>query len=379
MFEGSAHHDGGYFHPLQEAGALLNGSTSTDRTNYWEVVPTNALELALWMESDRMGHLLPALTEAKFDNQRDVVLNERRQNYENRPYGLAVMAMVAALYPPDHPYHWLTIGVGRRPAREHARRGPRVLHALLPSGQRVAGSGRRHRQTRGPRARGNLLRRDPGRPRRLRPRAPASLPADARLLLEDRVELPRLYLAWHSPAMFAPGDADLDLAADILASGKTSRLYQALVYGPSRDRGGGVPEFPRGEQLLPGDRHRRARAHPRRDRVGDGRGVEAVCERGTDRRGARPRLAQAEAQFVYRLQTVGGFGGKSDQLNAYHVYLGDPGYFRQDLDRYRTATRETVRRAVADWLVSQPRVTLSVVPRGDHRVAAPGAAPVVVQ
>src|SRR4249920_3915505 len=110
MFEGSEHHDHGYFPPLQRAGGQLNGSTNVDRTNYWEVVPTGALDLALWMESDRMGYLLPALTEAKFTNQRDVVLNERRQNYENRPYGLAPMAMLAALYPPDHPYHWTTIG-----------------------------------------------------------------------------------------------------------------------------------------------------------------------------------------------------------------------------------------------------------------------------
>src|SRR6266516_3334439 len=110
MFEGSQHYDKGYFHPLQEAGALLNGSTHADRTNYWEVVPTGALELALWIESDRMGYLLPALTEAKFSNQRDVVLNERRQNYENRPYGLAPMALLNAVFPPDHPYHWATIG-----------------------------------------------------------------------------------------------------------------------------------------------------------------------------------------------------------------------------------------------------------------------------
>jgi len=96
MFEGSEHHDHGYFQPLQGAGATLNGSTNADRTNYWEVVPSGALELALWMESDRMGYLLPALTEAKFSNQRDVVLNERRQNYENRPYGLAPMALLAA-------------------------------------------------------------------------------------------------------------------------------------------------------------------------------------------------------------------------------------------------------------------------------------------
>ena len=111
MFEGSQHHDSGYFQPLQGAGASLNGSTNADRTNYWEVVPTNALELALWMESDRMGYLLPALTEPKFATQRDVVLNERRQNYENRPYGLVDRsAIVAALFPSDHPYHWTTIG-----------------------------------------------------------------------------------------------------------------------------------------------------------------------------------------------------------------------------------------------------------------------------
>ena len=96
MFEGSEHHNAGYFPPLQRAGALLNGSTNTDRTNYWEVVPTGSLDLALWMESDRMGYLLPALTRERFETQRNVVLNERRQSYENRPYGLAPMAMLAA-------------------------------------------------------------------------------------------------------------------------------------------------------------------------------------------------------------------------------------------------------------------------------------------
>src|SRR5438128_8764294 len=101
MFEGSEHCQQGFFQPLQGAGATLNGSTNADRTNYWEVVPSGALELALWMESDRMGYLLPALTQAKFSNQRDVVLNERRQNYENRPYGLAPMALPAARCPDE--------------------------------------------------------------------------------------------------------------------------------------------------------------------------------------------------------------------------------------------------------------------------------------
>jgi zinc protease len=110
MFEGSAHQPRGYFAPLQEAGAALNGSTSTDRTNYWEVVPKNAIRLALWMESDRMGWLLPALSAERFETQRAVVLNERRQNYENRPYGLASFAIHEAVFPASHPYHWPTIG-----------------------------------------------------------------------------------------------------------------------------------------------------------------------------------------------------------------------------------------------------------------------------
>ena len=129
MFEGSAHHDSGYFQPLQAAGAVLNGSTNADRTNYWEVVPTGAVELALWLESDRMGYLLPALTEAKFANQRDVVLNERRQNYENRPYGRAAMAMLAGALSARSSVSLADHRQRRRPARDDARRSEGVFRA----------------------------------------------------------------------------------------------------------------------------------------------------------------------------------------------------------------------------------------------------------
>jgi hypothetical protein len=158
MFEGSEHHNGSFFQPLQQAGALLNGSTNTDRTNYWEVVPTSALELALWMESDRMGYLLPALTRERFETQRDVVLNERRQNYENRPYGMALMALSEALFPPNHPYHWLTIGaVDDLRAMEFE--DVRAFFARISPGERVARAGGRHRQRTGVRARGTVFRR----------------------------------------------------------------------------------------------------------------------------------------------------------------------------------------------------------------------------
>ena len=230
MFEGSAHHDRGYFQPLQAAGAVLNGSTNTDRTNYWEVVPTGALELALWLESDRMGYLLPALTDAKFTNQRDVVLNERRQNYENRPYGLAAMATVAALYPSEHPYHWLTIGSAddlRATTIDEVRAFFAQHYHPANASLAIAGAV-------SPDEAFSLADRYFGEiamgPALSHVNGYAALATEQRLQLEDRVELPRLYLAWHSPAMFASGDAELDLVADLLASGKTSRLYRRLVY-----------------------------------------------------------------------------------------------------------------------------------------------------
>ena len=110
MFEGSKHHDASFFEPLQKVGANLNGSTTPDRTNYWETLPSNYLELALWLESDRMGFLLDALDQSRFDIQRDVVKNERRQSYENRPYGMVPLLLQPALFPAPHPYSWPTIG-----------------------------------------------------------------------------------------------------------------------------------------------------------------------------------------------------------------------------------------------------------------------------
>jgi zinc protease len=379
MFEGSQHHDRGYFPPLQAAGAALNGSTNADRTNYWEVVPTNALELALWMESDRMGFLLPALTQAKFSNQRDVVLNERRQNYENRPYGLAPMAVLAALFPPEHPYHWTTIGeiadlhaVQLDEVQAFFRRYYHPANASLA----IAGDI-------DPGATLALVRDyfgeiEPG-PRAERIAGDASLPGDARLVLEDRVELPRLYISWLSPAMFAAGDADLDLASDLLANGKTSRLYRRLVFEEriatdvaagqnSREIAGFLQitataapghTLAELERVILEEIDRLAAEGPREDEMERGR-------------------VQAETQFVFRLQTVGGFGGKSDQLNAYNTFVGDPGYFERDRARYQAVTPASLQQTVDTYIQRAPRVTLSVIPRGRHGLAIPDSAPAAV-
>jgi zinc protease len=379
MFEGSEHHDHGYFQPLQGAGGTLNGSTNADRTNYWEVMPANALELALWMESDRMGYLLPALTETKFGNQRDVVLNERRQNYENRPYGLALMATLATLFPPEHPYHWATIGevADLRAARlddvmAFFERFYHPANASLAVAGDIASSEALDLVDR---YFGDLR---PG-PKVDPIQATTALADDIRVHLEDRVELPRLYLAWLTPPMFAEGDADLDLADDLLANGKSSRLYRHLVFDKriatdvfasqnSREIAGytqivatAAPGHALGEieTIILEEIARLAAVGP----------TDEEMERGR---------AQAESQFIFRLQTVGGFGGKSDQLNAYNVFVGDPSYFERDLARYRGVTRESMQRTVQRYLDPARRVTLSIVPRGRLDLAAPASVPIAV-
>jgi zinc protease len=379
MFEGSQHHDHGYFQPLQGAGGTLNGSTNADRTNYWEVVPSNALELALWMESDRMGYLLPALTEAKFTNQRDVVLNERRQNYENRPYGLAPMAMLAALFPPDHPYHWTTIGeiADVRDAKLDDVRAffERYYH---PANASIAVAGdidSREALELVDRYFGEIK---PG-ARVDKVRADATLASDTRVHIEDRVELPRLYIAWLTPAMFADGDAELDLANDLLANGKTSRLYKRLVF----DERIATDVFAsQNSREMAGYTQVVATAAPGHA-LGE---IETVvleevarlaADGPTDEEMERGR-AQAESQFIFRLQTVGGFGGKSDQLNAYNVFVGDPSYFERDLARYRGVTPESMRRTVQRYLDPAARVTMSIVPRGRLDLGAGGSAAVAV-
>ena len=379
MFEGSQHHDSGYFQPLQQAGGLLNGSTNTDRTNYWEVVPTGALELALWMESDRMGYLLPALTKEKFENQRDVVLNERRQNYENRPYGLAGMAISAALFPPDHPYHWVTIGSAddlRAMSLDEVRQFFATYYHPANASLALAGDI------------------DPERAFDLAEHYFGEIPAGAvpapvqavvhpngssRLFFEDRVELPRVYLAWHSAAMFAEDDAELDLASDVIGQGKTSRLYRSLVYDQqiasdvvayqhSREMSG---VFQIAATAAPGVALRdleRVILSSVRDLADNGPTADEL---------ERAR-AQADAEFVYRVQTIGGFGGKSDQLNAYNVFQGDPGYFARDRARYESVTPASIQSAVRRWIGGTPQVSLCVVPRGASDRALDGAVPVTV-
>jgi zinc protease len=379
MFEGSAHQPSGYFAPLQEAGGSVNGSTSTDRTNYWELVPAGAIELALWMEADRMGWLLPALSVARFETQRGVVLNERRQSYENRPYGLAQFALMEAIFPPEHPYHWPTIGYPddlRAASIDDVRAF--FLRYYHPSNASLVVAGDVDSDAT-VRMVASLFGEIPPGPRVDPVIAPRVTASARRIVQVDRVELPRLYMAWPSALHFSPGDAELDLVADLLGNGRTSRLYKRLIHDrriatelsagqTSREIGG---TFQIVASAAPG--HTLDELYT------------VICEeiaRFVDEGPTADELdrgrAHAEASFVYRLQSLGGFGGKADQLNAYNVYRGSPEGFDADLERYVSATPDRLREAAGRWIDPASAVALSVVPLGATQLALEGAAPVEV-
>ena len=364
MFEGSEHHDDGYFSPLQEAGGALNGSTNADRTNYWEVVPTGAVERALWMESDRMGFLLPALTPEKFETQRQVVLNERRESYENRPYGMVPMVLMPALFPAGHPYHWLTIG---EPADLLAASFDDVQAFFRtyyhPGNASLVLAGDIDTREGFELARLYFGEIPPGPARPSITVSNTTVSGAPRLLLRDRVELPRLYLSWRSPRLFGDGDAALDLLATILAGGKSSRLYRRLVHDSRIATDVSVGQ---GSRELVGVFSIVATAAP-------GHSLTEIEAAITDElsqilndgpHGDEVERSQAtiESDFAYRLQSIGDFGGRSDQLNAYNVYFGDPGHFETDLGRYRMSDADAIQSAAQNSLTENERVALSVIP-----------------
>jgi len=379
MFKGAEHQPRGFFEPLQEAGGTLNGSTSADRTNYWSVVPTGATELALWMEADRMGWLVPALSAERFETEREVVLNERRQSYENRPYGLASFALSEAIYPADHPYHWPTIGFPsdlRAATVDDARAFFERYYHPANASLTVAGDVNTDQVLK---VIERLFAEIPAGPPVARLPVTPVAPVKRRLLLEDRVELPRLYLMFPSPELFANDDAVLDVMADLIGNGRTSRLYRTLMHEKRRAAGLGAGQ---GSREMGSLFQVVATAAPDvtleelRSAIADE--LMRLAEKGPTEEELNRSRVQAEASFHFRLQTIGGFGGRADQLNAYNVYTGSPGYFAQDLERYLAVTSADVRRAAAQYLQPDQALHLSVVPKGQTQWALSDSEPAVV-
>ena len=363
MFEGSKHHDRSYFEPLQKIGANLNGSTSADRTNYWETVPANYLELALWLEADRMGFLLDALDQERFDVQRDVVKNERRQSYENRPYGLSRTLLQPALFPLPHPYNWMTIGSAEdldNASLDDVKAFFQRYYAPSNASLAIAGHIETHRAM-------QLVERyfggiAPGPPIRRIGRMDSELRGAVSLTMRDRVHLPRLYLAWPTVPMFDADQPALDVLGAVLSDGRASRLYRLLVHDKQIARDVEAGQY---AQEIAGEFHLRATASP-------GRGldeIEAVTRGELDRIRREPptdaEMARARnrliTQHVHQLEGIGGFGGRADQLNLFKVFANDPNLVNTIIDRYLEVTGEDLSR-VAGELLAGSCVRLQVHP-----------------
>ena len=367
MFEGSGHVKEGQFDELLEsAGGSNNGSTNEDRTNYYEQVPSNALDLALYLESDRMGFLLDIVTPQLVDGQRDVVKNERRQSYENAPYGPAMLRLSELMYPADHPYHWPVIGymndltaATQDDVKEFFQKyyAPGNASLVIAGDINPAQAKARVEYWFGDVRKGASV---------TPPKVPeAELAGVIKERLTDQVQLPRIYLVWHTPSLYQPGDAELDVLSHVLSGGKNSRLYRRLVYDlqlaqdidatQNSQRFGSLytivitarPSDTPPDQTL-------AR-------------ITAVVDEELNKLRAtppdEPEMERArnsiESSFVSSMETV---AGKADLLNSYYTNTGNPDYFAEDLGRYQALSSNDIQAAVNRWLPPGRRLELSVVP-----------------
>lgn len=370
MFQGSKHvPEDTYFRFLEKAGATsINGTTNRDRTNYFETVPANQLELALWLESDRMGFLLDHADQATFESQRSVVKNERRQNYENAPYGLVSEAIEGELFPEGHPYHLLTIGTPEdldAATLEDVRAFFRKNY--VPNNATLVLSGDFDRRKAealvekyfGPILKGAAV-------PRVAP-APVTRQVASRIEMEAGVELPRVYLDWVTPKFFAKGDAELDLLGHVLAGGKTSRLYKRLVYelqiaqsvSAYQQSGELASTFEIVATARPG--------HTAEELLKVIDEELAKVQSGGIR---DDEIARAKASIVSdNIFDLERSSARANRLNTYEHYVGNPNYLAEDVARTSGADRGAVEAAARDWLKGSARVVTLVTPKKEAPVA----------
>lgn len=369
MFEGSGHVKEGEFDKLLEAaGGSNNGSTNEDRTNYYETVPSNALDLALFLESDRMGHLLDVVTPQIVDSQRDVVKNERRQSYENAPYGKAYLRMSELLYPKEHPYHWPVIGYMEdltAASHEDVTEFFRKYYAPGNASLVIAGD----IDLADARKRVEHWFSDVEAGADVEPLVvpAAELTSVVKETITDNVQLPRIYLAWLTPGLYRPGDAELDMASGVLSGGKNARLYKRLVYDLQLAQDVSATQNSSAEGSI---YTIVVTARPSTDAPADvlARIVGIVDEELARLRAAPPEDRELdrvkngiEASFFSDMETV---AGKAEQMNAYFTATGNPDYFAEDLGRYQALSPTDIQSAIRRWLPAGRRLELSVVPAG---------------
>jgi zinc protease len=366
MFEGSRHVPGNaHFQLLEAAGASdINGTTDFDRTNYFETLPSNQLELALWLESDRMGYLPDKLDQANLSNQQDVVRNERRQSVENAPYGIVEEEIFHQLYPKGHPYYGDVMGSHQdiQSAKlEDVRNFFRLYYAPNNASLAIVGDFQPEHAKElvekyfGPLKRGERV-----------PRITAKTPpitSERRAVIQDNVQLARVYEAWLTSPIFKPGDAEAELAATVLGGGKSSRLYKKLVYEKQIALNVAVNQQP---LMLGSEFQVQATARPGVKPEDLEKAINAELEAFRTAGPTEEELQRArnvlESRMIEGLETLGGFGGVADRLNSYNHYLGTPDFLAADIGRYESASVESLKAFAQTQLGSNQRVVVYGVP-----------------
>ncbi|MBE4574466.1 peptidase M16 [Vibrio navarrensis] len=365
MFQGSENvGDQQHFKIITEAGGSLNGTTNRDRTNYFETVPANQLEKMLWLESDRMGFLLDAVSQRKFEIQRDTVKNERAQRYDNRPYGLIWERMAEAMYPEGHPYSWQTIGyvedldrvdvndlkafflrwygpnnavitIGGDIDTEQTLQWVNKYFGSIPRGPEVENA----------------------------PKQPATLAENRFITLEDRIRQPMVMIGWPTTYNGEEHQASLDALASLLGSGNNSLLYQNLIKTQKAVDAGAFQDcaelsctfyvYAMGDSGEKGDLSKLYQELMQT--------LAQFEQKGADQSRLEQITGKAEADAVFALQSV---SGKVSQLAANETFFGQPDRIEYQLDQLRAVTPESVNQAYQDFIAGKNKVTLSVVPKG---------------
>lgn len=365
MFAGTRHVKRGMADRLLEgAGATdSNGSTDYDRTNYYDTVPSNQLELALWIHADRMGYLLDVLDQTALTNQQDVVRNERRQSVENRPYGIVEEALNHNLFPKGHPYYASVIG-------SHADIQNAKLDDVRAFFKRYYGPNNASIVIAGDIDKTKTLALvkkyfgsfKPGEPVGRPKIATPPITSEKRLVVPDRVELQRLYMGWLTPPAYQPGDAELSVLAHILAGGKSSRLYKTLVYDRqiAQEASAAQNSYALTSTFVIDVTARPGHTATELEQAVDEE-LKALRDLGPSDREVERARNTIETAMLTSIEKLGG-AGLANQLNQYNQYTGDPGYLPKDLERLRRVSADGVREAARAWLQQRARVLVHAVP-----------------
>lgn len=365
MFEGSKHFPGDFFKHLQKYGAGVNGSTSSDRTNYYEDIPADILELALAMESDRMGHLVESLDDSRLETQKGVVTNEYRQNYSNQPYGMVSQIMAESLYPTGHPYSWTTIGLMEE---VNAASRDQVVaffeRYYVPANASLCIAGDIEPERAFDMAESYFGNFRSGLRCPVPHVAENTLAESCTITMRDKVSLQRNYLTWPTVRQLTQDEPPLSLLGDILTSGRSSRLYQELVVKQqlaqdvsagqwSRELAG---QFSVVVTLRPGASAEQVRATIDRTLID-------IANDGPTADELQRVIRRRWSGYLFSLEKLGGFGGVADRLNAFNNFTGDPGRLWTDALRYRRVEAADISQATKTYLAGRPRLEIDVIPQ----------------